>query len=65
MSNKDYLNDIRVVKRYISEGKLTEKDHEKYIKNLDDVSDKSEILVIEEDQEIVESEELEETEDNE
>lgn len=49
MSEKDYLHDLRVVHRYISEGKVSEKDHEKFIKNLDDVSEKSEALVIEED----------------
>lgn len=62
MPNKDYLNDIRVVKRYISEGKLTEKDHQKFIKDLDDVSEKAEKLIIEE--EISSEENTEETDND-
>lgn len=62
MPSKDYLNDIRVVKRYISEGKLTEKDHQKFIKDLDDVSEKAEKLIIEE--EISSEENTEETDND-
>lgn len=51
MTEKDYLHDMRVVQRYISEGNISEKDHEKYIKDLEDVSDKSEVLIIEEESE--------------
>ena len=57
MSNKEYLYDMRVVGLNIKEGKLKEKDHKNFIKNLKDVKDKSETLVIEE--EVTEDEELE------
>ncbi len=65
MQSKDYLNDLRVVKRYISEGKLTEKDHKKFIKDLKDVSAKSEKLIIDEEEEIIEEEDPQETDKHE
>lgn len=65
MPNKDYLNDIRVVKRYISEGKLTEKDHQKFIKDLDDVSEKAEKLIIEEEIPLEENTEESDNDDDE
>ena len=49
MSEKEYLHDMRVVDRYIEEGKVSQKDHDKFIKDLEDVTEKSETLVIEED----------------
>lgn len=65
MPSKDYLNDIRVVKRYISEGKLTEKDHQKFIKDLDDVSEKAEKLIIEEEIPLEENTEESDNDDDE
>lgn len=65
MSDKDYLHDLRIVERNISEGKISEKEHNKFIKDLEDVSSKSQILVIDDDtldQEILESEETEDDE---
>ena len=48
MSKDEKLYDVRVAERYIKEGMLTQKKYESYIKKLPDVSDKSEILNIDE-----------------
>jgi len=48
MSKDEKLYDVRVADRYIKEGMLTKKNYEGYIKKLPDVSDKSEILNIDE-----------------
>lgn len=63
MSKDEKLYDVRVAERYIKEGRLTQKNYEGYIKKLPDVSDKSEILNI--DEEIDEEEIAEENPANE
>lgn len=65
MSDKEYLHDMRVVDRYIAEGKVSQKDHEKFLKDLEDVTEKSETLVIEEDSAEEEEEEKAENNDDE
>ncbi|MGH7884243.1 MAG: hypothetical protein ACRENO_00955 [Thermodesulfobacteriota bacterium] len=65
MSDKEYLHDLRIVERNISEGKISEKEHNKFIKDLEDVSEKSQILVIDDDtldEEILETEKTEDDE---
>ena len=54
--------DVRVSDRYIKEGVISKKEYEDHIKSLPDTEDKSEVLVIEEDEE-VEDEKAEPTED--
>ena len=61
MSKDDKLYDVRVAGRYIKEGMLTQKNYESYIKKLPDVTEKSEILIIDEE----ETEETAETENKE
>ncbi len=55
MSKDDKLYDVRVAGRYINEGMLTQKNYESYIKKLPDVTDKSEILIIDEEEAVEES----------
>ncbi len=50
MSKDEKLYDVRVVDRYIKQDMLSEKDYESYIKKLPDVEDKSEILIIDEEE---------------
>lgn len=50
MSKDEKLYDVRVVDRYIKEDMLSEKNYESYIKKLPDVEDKSEILIIDEEE---------------
>lgn len=54
--------DVRVSDRYIKEGVISKKEYEDHIKSLPDAEDKSEVLVIEEEEE-VEDEKAEPTED--
>lgn len=54
--------DVRVSDRYIKEGVISKKEYEDHIKSLPDTEDKSEVLVIEEEEE-VEDEKAEPTED--
>lgn len=61
MSKDEKLFDVRVTDRYIKEGLLNKKDYESFIKKLPDVEEKSEILVIEEEE--VEENATEETEE--
>ncbi|MCG8378552.1 MAG: hypothetical protein MI865_03640 [Proteobacteria bacterium] len=59
MSKDDKLYDVRVSGRYIKEGMLTKKNYESYIKKLPDVSEKSETLIIDEEETIEEAPEIE------
>ena len=56
MSNNDYLFDMRIVGLNIKEGKISQKDYKNFIKDLKDVKDKSDILVIDEELEEIETE---------
>lgn len=51
MKKDEKFYDVRVYERHIKEGNITEKDHEKYLKSLPDVSDKSEFLIVEDKEE--------------
>lgn len=52
MSKKnEKFYDVRVSERYIKEGIISKKQYEDHIKNLPDAEDKSEVLVIEEEEE--------------
>ncbi len=57
MKDNEKFFDMRIYERYIKEGEISEKDYEKYIKNLPDVSDKATLLIIDEDEEVGEQEE--------
>ena len=48
MSKDDKLFDVRVSGRYIKDGLISKKEYDTFIKNLPDVEEKSEQLVIEE-----------------
>lgn len=60
MSKNDKLYDVRVAGRYIKDGMLTQKNYESYIKKLPDVTEKSQILNIDEDEITEESTDIEE-----
>ncbi len=60
MPKNDKLYDVRVAGRYIEEGMLTQKNYESYIKKLPDVTDKSQILDIDEDEITEETADIEE-----
>ena len=52
MKNRDdFLYDVRVTDRHIKEGVITKKDYDKHLKSLPDVEDKSEPLIIEDENE--------------
>ena len=63
MSKNEYLYDLRVVNTNIKQGKISKKNYSSFIKKLPDVSEKSEILVIEDD-DYAEDEQLEDTTDD-
>lgn len=44
---EEFIYDVRVTNRHIREGVITKKDYEKYLSELPDVEDKSEPLIIE------------------
>lgn len=48
---EEFLYDVRVANRHIREGVITKKDYDKYLSSLPDVEDKSEPLVIEDENE--------------
>ncbi|MEW6145285.1 MAG: hypothetical protein AB1598_09730 [Thermodesulfobacteriota bacterium] len=48
---EDFLYDVRVANRHIREGVITKKDYDKYLSSLPDVEDKSEPLIIEDENE--------------
>ena len=53
MTKKDeLLYDVRIAERSIREGTLTKKEYDKHLKDLPDVVEKGEILIIEEDIEV-------------
>ena len=60
MSKNDKLYDVRVAGRYIKDGMLTQKKYESYIKILPDVTEKSQILNIDEDEITEETADIEE-----
>ncbi len=51
MKDDEKFFDVRIYQRYVKEGEITQKDYEKHIKSLPDVSDKATLLVIDEDEE--------------
>ncbi len=57
MQDNEKFFDVRVSKRYIKEGEITQKDYEKHIKSLPDVSEKAAFLVLDEEEETGEEEE--------
>ena len=56
MQDNEKFFDVRVSKRYIKEGEITQKDYEKHIKSLPDVSEKAAFLVLDEEEETGEEE---------
>lgn len=61
MTNKeDFLYDVRIAERNIKDGSLSKKEYEKHLKDLPDVEEKGEPLIIEEDEVLVEEELAEE-----
>jgi hypothetical protein len=48
---EDFLYDVRVANRHIREGVITKKDHDKYLSGLPDVENKSEPLIIDDENE--------------
>ena len=57
MQNNEEFFDVRIYDRYIKEGHITQKDYQKHIKSLPDVSDKATLLVIDEEEKTGEVEE--------
>ena len=57
MQDNGEFFDVRVYKRYIKEGLTTQKNYEKHIKSLPDVSDKATFLIVDEEEETGEQEE--------
>ncbi len=57
MQDNEEFFDVRIYKRYIKEGHITQKDYEKHVKSLPDVTDKATFLVIDEEEETGEQEE--------
>ena len=67
MSKDEHLYDVRVIDRHLKEGSLSKKDLRNFLKKLPDVTDKSEVLIIDEEettQDVI-TEEIEETQDSE
>jgi hypothetical protein len=63
MKNKeDFLYDVRVAHRHIKEGVITKKEYDKHLSGLPDVEDKSEPLIIEDEDEMVQIESNQEEE---
>jgi len=44
---QEFIYDVRVTNRHIREGVITKKEYDKYLSELPDVEDKSEPLIIE------------------
>lgn len=57
MKDNEKFFDVRVHKRYIKEGEITQKEYDKHIKSLPDVTDKATDLIIDEEEEAGEEEE--------
>ena len=56
MKDNEKFFDVRVYRRYIKEGEITQKGYEKHIKSLPDVSEKATSLVLDEEEETGEDE---------
>ncbi|MCY3825810.1 MAG: hypothetical protein OXG10_00280 [Candidatus Dadabacteria bacterium] len=56
MKDNEKFFDVRVYRRYIKEGEITQKGYEKHIKSLPDVSEKATSLVLDEEEETGEEE---------
>lgn len=47
MDNKpEFVYDVRIIERYLREGKITKKEYEQYLKNLPDIVDEGRPLII-------------------
>ena len=51
MKDNEKFFDVRIYKRYITEGEISQKDYDKHVKSLPDVTDKATSLVIDEEEE--------------
>ena len=47
---EEFIYDVRVANRHLREGVISKKDYEKYLSELPDVEDKSEPLIIEDEE---------------
>lgn len=56
MKDNEKFFDVRIYKRYVKEGKIAQKDYEKHVKSLPDVSEKATSLVMDEEEETGEEE---------
>ncbi|MGB7293199.1 MAG: hypothetical protein WBD99_13580 [Thermodesulfobacteriota bacterium] len=45
-SKPDFVYDVRIIERYLREGKITKNEYEQYLKNLPDMVDESCPLII-------------------
>ena len=45
-NNPDFVYDVRIIERYLREGKITKNEYEQYLKNLLDMEDESCPLII-------------------
>lgn len=45
-NNPDFVYDVRIIERYLREGKITKNEYEQYLKNLPDMVDESCPLII-------------------
>ena len=57
MKDNEKFFDVRIYERYVKEGKITQKDYDKHVKSLTDVTDKATSLIIDEEEETGEQEE--------
>ena len=57
MKDNEKFFDVRIYKRYVKEGKIRQRDYEKHVKSLPDVSEKATPLVVDEEEETGEQEE--------
>ena len=53
---EEFLYDVRVADRHIKDGAISKKEYETHLKNLPDVEEKGEALIIEEDEVVAEEE---------
>jgi hypothetical protein len=66
MGNKtDFIYDVRIIERYLREGKITKNEYEEYLKSLPDMTDESCPLIIDDEttgeQEVESNDEKEES----
>jgi hypothetical protein len=45
-NNPDFVYDVRIIERYLREGKITKNEYEQYLKNLPDMEDEGCPLII-------------------